>query len=66
MIFKRNNLSLFNEINLFNIKRNESGIDKPSDSTFIKFNNSLIFNNKIKNYNLYNKIKLTGNFGIII
>ena len=62
-VLKENNLSLFNEINLFNIKRNESSIDKPSDSTFIKFNNSLIFNNKIKNYNLYNKIKLTGNFG---
>tara|TARA_B100000242_G_scaffold236284_1_gene176171 strand:+ start:3226 stop:5367 length:2142 start_codon:yes stop_codon:yes gene_type:complete len=62
-ILRENNLSVFNEINLFNIKRNESGIDKPSDSTFIKFNNSLIFNNKIKDYNLYNKINITGNFG---
>ena len=62
-ILRENNLSVFNEINLFNIKRNESGIDKPSDSTFIKFNNSLMFNNKIKDYNLYNKINITGNFG---
>ena len=62
-ILRENNLSVFNEVNLFNIKRNESGIDKPSDSTFIKFNNSLMFNNKIKDYNLYNKINITGNFG---
>ena len=62
-ILRENNLSVFNEINLFNIKRNESGIDKPSDSTFIKFNNSLMFNNKIKDYNLYNRVSLSGNFG---
>ncbi len=62
-VLNKNNLSLINEINLFNIKRNESGIDKPSNSTFVKLSNSLLVNNKLNNLNLYNRIHLTNNFG---
>ena len=62
-ILSKSNLSFINEIDLFNIKRNESGIGKPSDSTFINLSNSILFNNKINNSNLYNKINLISSIG---
>ena len=62
-ILSKNNLSFINEIDLFNIKRNESDIGKPSDSTLINLSNSIIFNNKINNSYLYNKINLISSLG---
>ena len=59
----KNNLSLLNEINLSNIKRNESSVGKPSESTFINLKNSLLFNSKVNNLYLYNKINLTSSIG---
>ena len=60
-ILTNNNISFSNEINLSNIKRNESSVGKPSDSSIIKLINSMNFNKKIDSLNLYNKINLTSN-----
>ena len=60
-ILTNNNLTFSNEINLSNVKRNESNIGKPSDSTSLRLSNSLLFNNRINNLNLYNKINLVSN-----
>ena len=59
----RNNFTFNNEIDLVNLSRSESSSDKPSDSLFIRFNNSLTSNNTYKKFNTYNKIKLVNNFG---
>ena len=56
-----NNLTFSNEINLLNLKRNESSIGKPSDSTSLKLSNSLLLNNRVNNINFYNKINLVSN-----
>ena len=60
-ILTNNNLTFSNEINLSNVKRNESNVGKPSDSTSLRLSNSLLFNNRINNLNLYNKINLVSN-----
>ena len=60
-ILTNNNLTFSNEINLSNLKRNESSVGKPSDSTSLRLSNSLLFNNRINNLNLYNKINLVSN-----
>ena len=59
----KNNLSLTNNINFINLKRNESNLEKPSDSLFIKFSNSLSSNKKFENYNTYNKLTFINNMG---
>ena len=60
-ILTNNNLTFSNEINLLNLKRNESSIGKPSDSTSLKLSNSLLLNNRVSNVNFYNKINLVSN-----
>ena len=50
-----------NEISLLNLKRNESSVGKPSDSTSLKITNSLLINNSSNNLNFYNKISLLSN-----
>ena len=60
-ILTNNNLTFSNEINLLNLKRNESSVGKPSDSTSLKLSNSLLLNNKLDNINFYNKINLVSN-----
>ena len=60
-ILTNNNLTFSNEINLLNLKRNESSIGKPSDSTSLKLSNSLLLNNRVNNINFYNKINLVSN-----
>ena len=59
----KNNLTLNSNIDLVNLKRNESNIDKPSDSLFIEFDNSVSLNNAYKKFNNYNKISIINNFG---
>ena len=41
-----------------NLKRNESSLERPSENTFIKFDNSLTFSKNLKNLNNYNKFTL--------
>ena len=58
-----NNLTLKNQLNFINLKRNESSIDKPSDTLFLTLNNSLSSNNLYKNFRIYNELELVNNFG---
>ena len=59
----KNNFSFTNEVSLTNLKRNESKSDKPSDSLFLRINNTLMASNAISKINYYNKIKLLSNIG---
>ncbi len=59
----QDNLTFTNNINILNIKRNDSSLDKPSENTSLKFNNSLSLTNKYKNLNSYNKFTLVNNVG---
>tara|TARA_B100000963_G_scaffold200168_1_gene174269 strand:+ start:3288 stop:5426 length:2139 start_codon:yes stop_codon:yes gene_type:complete len=60
-ILTSKNLSFSNEINLSNLKRNESSFGKPSDSTSLKLSNSVLINNRVNNSNFYSKINLVSN-----
>ena len=60
-ILTSNDLTFSNEISLLNLKRNESNVGKPSDSTSLKITNSLLINNSLNNLNFYNKISLLSN-----
>ena len=60
-ILTSNDLTFSNEISLLNLKRNESSVGKPSDSTSLKITNSLLINNSSNNLNFYNKISLLSN-----
>ncbi len=62
-IFVKNNLAFSNNVNFINLKRSNSGLSKPSDSTSIKFRNSLSSGNKFKNFNTYNEMIFINNFG---
>ncbi len=58
-----NNFTLVNNIDFINLKRNESKVDKPSDSTSIKFNNLLSLSKNYEVFNNYSKIKLINSIG---
>ncbi len=57
-----NNLSFKNEINIINLNRVESSLNKPSESFFLQFDNSLSNSFLNKNSQTYNKINLINNF----
>ncbi len=59
----KNKLTFQNEMNFINLKRNNSSVDKPSDSIFLNLNNSLLSSNTYKNINIYNNIELINKFG---
>ncbi len=61
--FFKNNLTLNNHVNLTNLKRNESNLNKPSDSLYIKFDNSISSNSTYKKFDNYNKLTIINNFG---
>ncbi len=61
--FLKNNLTINNQVNLTNLKRNESKLNKPSDSLYIKFDNSISSNNTYKKIDNYNKFTIINNFG---
>ena len=48
---------------LINLKRNESNIDKPSNSSSIKFKNKVSQSNKYGNVNNFNKLTLINSIG---
>ena len=56
-----NKFTLYNKVNISNLKRNESSLEKPSENTFIKFDNSLTFSKSYNNLNNYNKFTLINN-----
>ena len=57
-----NGLSFKNEINIINLNRIESSLNKPSDSFFLQFDNSLSNSVIYNNSHTYNKINLINNF----
>ncbi len=57
----KNELTFTNDLNLVNLKRNESSLGKPSEILSFKTNNSLKSNHKSKNTIFYNKINLNNN-----
>jgi len=59
----KNKLTFKNDIYLSSLKRNESSLSKPSESSNFKLNNSILSNYKLDNLNVYNKFKLTNNLG---
>ena len=59
----KNNLTLVNKIDFVQIKRNESKLKNPSDSSFINFSNSLSLSKEFQRFYNYNKIILTNNLG---
>ena len=56
------NISMINNFNIGVLKRDNSNVDKPSDSYFIKINNEFLGGNKLNNFNLYNKISFKNNY----
>ena len=62
-ILKKNNLTFSNRIDLINLKRNESNIDKPSNSSSIKFKNTVSQSKKYGNINNFNKLTLINSIG---
>ena len=59
----KGNLALINDVNIINLKRNESSISKPSDSTFIRTKNIITSSHYLNNSNIYNSLKFNNNFG---
>jgi len=59
----KNNLTLVNEIDFVQIKRNESKFENPSDSSFINFTNSISLSNEFQRFYNYNKLILINNLG---
>ena len=59
----KGNLALINDVNIINLKRNESNISKPSDSTFIRTKNIITSSYYLNNSNIYNSFKFNNNFG---
>ena len=59
----KDDYTITNKINLINLKRNESELNKPSESTTIKTTNSLIYNSMIGKTVVYNKLILNNNLG---
>ena len=59
----KDDYTITNKINLINLKRNESELNKPSESTTIKTSNSLIYNSMIGKTVVYNKLILNNNLG---
>ena len=57
----KDSLSIANEIDLSSLKRNESAVGKPSESTIIETSNSLFFNQKSDKTIIFNKINLNNN-----
>ena len=57
----KDSLSIANEIDLSSLKRNESAVSKPSESTIIETSNSLFFNQKLDKTIVFNKIILNNN-----
>ena len=53
--------SIRNYFSIGNLKRNNSNVEKPSDTYFIKVNNFIHKNNKINNINFYNKLSFKNN-----
>ena len=62
-ILLKNDLTFSNKIDFINVKRNESKVDKPSDSSSVKFNNSLSSSKKYINFTNYSKIVFINNIG---
>ena len=61
-IFNNNKFTLINDIDFAILKRNNSELDKPSESFKLKINNELINNSYIENLNVYNKIFLNNSY----
>ena len=59
----KNNYVITNRIDFTRLNRNDSAINKPSENTSIKTNNSFISNNNLGKANIYNKITIKNNFG---
>ena len=59
----KNKFTFENSIDFTNLKRNNSNIDTPSESTFLSLNNSILSNKLYQNSTLYNKLQLINNFG---
>ena len=57
----KNELTFTNDLNLVNLKRNESSLGKPSEILSFKASNSLKSNYKSKNTIFYNKVNLNNN-----
>ena len=57
----KNEQTFTNDINIINLKRNESNVDKPSNALSLKTSNSVKSNNITKNTIIYNKINLNNN-----
>ena len=58
-----NNFTLNNRFDLTTLKRDASNIDKPSDNSFLRVNNSLNFSNKLNNLLLFNNINFISSVG---
>ena len=59
----KNSISFTNKLNLTNLQRNESKIDKPSESLSLKIDNTLMASENIGEVNFYNKVKLMSHIG---
>ncbi len=59
----KNNYVITNRIDFTRLNRNVSAVNKPSENTSIKTNNSFISNNNLGKANIYNKITIKNNFG---
>ena len=59
----KDDLTFNNEINIINLKRNESKIGKPSEIILLKTGNSIKSNFKTINSIFYNKVNLNNNIG---
>ena len=59
----KDDLTFNNEINIINLKRNESKIGKPSEIILLKTSNSIKSNFKTINSIFYNKVNLNNNIG---
>ena len=57
----KNNRTFTNDLNIINLKRNESNVGKPSNIINLKTNNSIKSNHRIKSAIFYNKINLNNN-----
>ena len=62
MNYPSSTTSVRNNFNIGISKRDNSNIEKPSDTYFIKFNNFIYKSNKINNFNLFNKLSFKNNF----
>ena len=59
----KNELTFTNDLNIINLRRNESNAGKPSDILSLKTHNSLKSNYRTQNTIFYNKINLNNNIG---